>query len=376
MHISSNFDSGNIAVLEATDPQNIRLDIKKDNQSDFYQWFHFRVSNVRDTALHMRIENAAGAAYAGGWNGYQACFSYDRENWMRTETDYKDGVLHIHHTPEADTVYFAYFAPYSMEYHHDLIAQVATSPLAQVHVLGHTLDGQDMDLVEISDGGDARLNLWLTARQHPGETMAEWWMEGFLERLLDENDPVSRSLLSKARFFAIPNMNPDGSRRGHLRTNAAGANLNREWDKASMAHSPEVKLVLNEMDKRGVDFHFDIHGDEDLPYNFIAGFEGIPNITDHQLNLLERFKATYATISPDFQVEEGYPPSKPGEADLSMCTNQVANRFGCLAMTLEMPFKDNANLPDETAGWSPERSHNLGRAALDVIHALIDDLRP
>ncbi|MCK5575859.1 MAG: carboxypeptidase family protein, partial [Sphingomonadales bacterium] len=223
---------------------------------------------------------------------------------------------------------------------------------------------------------DARLNLWLTARQHPGETMAEWWMEGFLERLLDENDPVSRSLLSKARFFAIPNMNPDGSRRGHLRTNAAGANLNREWDKASMAHSPEVKLVLNEMDKRGVDFHFDIHGDEDLPYNFIAGFEGIPNITDHQLSLLERFKATYATISPDFQVEEGYPPSKPGEADLSMCTNQVANRFGCLAMTLEMPFKDNANLPDETAGWSPERSHNLGRAALDVIHALIDDLRP
>lgn len=35
-------------------------------------------------------------------------------------------------------------------------------------------------------------------------------------------------------------MNPDGSWRGHLRTNAAGANLNREWAKPSLETSPEV----------------------------------------------------------------------------------------------------------------------------------------
>ena len=27
-------------------------------------------------------------------------------------------------------------------------------------------------------------------------------------------------------------------------------------------------------------------------------------------------------------------------------------RFGCLAYTLEMPFKDNANLPDDDFGWN------------------------
>ena len=36
-----------------------------------------------------------------------------------------------------------------------------------------------------------------------------------------------------------------------------------------------------------------------------------------------------------------------------MSTNQLAERFGCVAMTLEMPFKDNDDLPDAEFGWSP-----------------------
>ena len=32
------------------------------------------------------------------------------------------------------------------------------------------------------------------ARQHPGETMAEWFVEGLLERLLDNADPVARKV--------------------------------------------------------------------------------------------------------------------------------------------------------------------------------------
>ncbi len=38
----------------------------------------------------------------------------------------------------------------------------------------------------------------------------------------------------------MPNVNPDGSIRGHLRTNATGANLNREWQDPTLERSPEV----------------------------------------------------------------------------------------------------------------------------------------
>ena len=73
-------------------------------------------------------------------------------------------------------------------------------------------------------------------------------------------------------------MNPDGSRRGHLRTNAAGVNLNREWHAPSAEKSPEVLAVRNAMDETGVDFAMDVHGDEAIPANFLAGFEGIPSL--------------------------------------------------------------------------------------------------
>ena len=62
-------------------------------------------------------------------------------------------------------------------------------------------------------------------------------------------------------------MNPDGSVRGHLRTNAVGSNLNREWAAPSAEFSPEVLCVRNEMEKQGVDYCLDVHGDEGHPYN-------------------------------------------------------------------------------------------------------------
>ena len=58
-------------------------------------------------------------------------------------------------------------------------------------------------------------------------------------------------------------------RAGYLRTNAAGANLNREWQTPKEDFSPEVFYVLKEMHARGLDFCLDVHGDEALPFNFI-----------------------------------------------------------------------------------------------------------
>lgn len=59
--------------------------------------------------------------------------------------------------------------------------------------------------------------------------------------LTDPHNAFASRALKHATFFVVPNINPDGSIRGHLRTNAVGANLNREWANPSMEHSPEVR---------------------------------------------------------------------------------------------------------------------------------------
>lgn len=40
---------------------------------------------------------------------------------------------------------------------------------------------------------------------------------------------LPRLTLQLCTFRIVPHMNPDGAVMGHLRTNAVGANLNREW---------------------------------------------------------------------------------------------------------------------------------------------------
>jgi murein tripeptide amidase MpaA len=372
LSITSPFDGGNIRTV-AIEGNRADLEIVKDHQSDFYQWFYFRLTGGAGQPVELRITNCAGAAYPLGWQNYRACMSLDREEWERVETSYEGGILTVRVTPPSNSVWFAYFAPYTMERHHDLVSSVAGHPLVEHRSLGQTLDGQEMDYFRIGDGP---LQIWLYARQHPGETMAEWWMEGALERLLDESDPVARRLLGKATFHIVPNMNPDGSRRGHLRTNAVGTNLNREWHDPTPERSPEVLFVRNEMDRTGVDFAMDVHGDEAIPANFLAGFEGIPSWNEGRQKLFDRFTEELVRFSPDFQTRRGYEVAKPGEANMAMSTSQLAERYGAVSMTLEMPFKDNEDLPDPRRGWSPERSALLARACLDSLHAIIDELTP
>lgn len=375
MKITSNFDSGNIEVIQAERPDNIRLAIRQDAHSDFYQWFHFKLYSAADIEHVMVIENASGSAYPDGWKDYQPVASYDRETWFRVPASYDGKALTIRHTPEQETVYYAYFQPYSWERHQDLVQWAQQSGWCQQVYLGSTLDGRDMTMLVIGEPAEHKASIWITARQHPGETMAEWLIEGLLQRLLDDEDGVARQLLSKAVFYVVPNMNPDGSVRGHLRTNAKGVNLNREWAAPSMENSPEVYLVREQMVASGVDLYLDVHGDENLPYNFVAGSEGIPSYNARIARLETEFKNALLRVSPEFQTTFGYPTDAPGTANLTVASSNIAEAFQCLAYTLEMPFKDNADLPDADYGWSAKRSQQLGSDCLIAIHAVLDTLR-
>ena len=375
IHISTAFDSGNIEVVSAENTADIQVKIRKDTNSDFLQWFHFKLTGVREQELAIRILNASETSYSDGWKDYRVCVSYDRHHWFRTDTSYENGELKINMFSEHDSVYFAYFTPYSYEAHQDLIGACQTSGLAEHEVLGTTLQGRDLDLLTVGEQMFDEYKVWVIARQHPGESMAEWFMEGFLARLLDPDDPVSRKLVEKAVFYIVPNMNPDGSVLGNLRTNAAGANLNREWANPSLENSPEVFHVLNKMDEIGVDLLLDVHGDEEIPFNFISANEGIPSYTPEMNALEEEFKNFWASIWPDFQIEHGYEKDEAGKADLRICSNQIAERFGAVALTIEMPFKDNDDLPDPAYGWSAERSEKLGSSSLEPILHLLPKLK-
>ena len=369
--ISSQFDAGAIEVVNATSANAIDLNIRKDSHADIIQWFYFRLQGAQGEACSIRLLNAGNAAYTAGWEGYQAMASYDRVNWFRVPTSFDGQVLTIEHTPGMDSVYYAYFEPYSWERHLELLDRAQMAENVRMLDLGSTVDGRDLNMLVIGEPAEGKKKVWVIARQHPGETMAEWFVEGMLDALLDPAHPFGRQLLKESVFYVVPNMNPDGSVRGNLRTNAAGANLNREWLKPSMERSPEVFLVLQKMHETGVDLCLDVHGDEGLPYVFVAGSESLPNFSKEQGEAQDRFIADFKIASPDFQDVHGYGESPYSEETLTMGSPHITHAFGCLSLTLELPFKDNANDPDEQVGWDGARSARLGAAVLQPVLSAI-----
>ncbi len=374
MKIFSNFDAGSINILRAESRDDIQLALKPDNQSEFAQWFYFRLESEANTEHNFRIVDLKKSAYPEGWDGYDVVASYDREEWFRIPATFDGDTLSFSVLPEYDSIYFAYFTPYSYERHLDLLHQAQMHPNTKLETLGQTLDNRDISLLTIGEPSEEKKNIWITARQHPGETMAEWFVEGLLQRLLDNTDTVARSLLDKAVFYIVPNMNPDGSVRGHLRTNAIGVNLNREWQTPSVDKSPEVFYVRERMLATGVDLFLDVHGDEAIPYNFVAGSEGVPSYDAKMAELESLFKRALTFITPEFQDEFGYEKNAPGTANLTVGSKWVAEQFKCLSYTIEMPFKDHNFHPDELYGWSPERSVAFGQDVIAAIPAVVEKL--
>ena len=141
--------------------------------------------------------------------------------------------------------------------------------------------------------------------------------------------------------------------------------------------------MLRAMDATGVDLFVDVHGDETLPFTFISGTEGVSAWGPRLRSLHGAFVGALARTNPDVQAQFGYEADAPGAANLSKANNGVCNRFGCLAMTLEMPFKDCRSNPDPEltvsesggAGFNGERAKAVGVALLDAAAYVAPQLR-
>ena len=402
--ISDSFDGGNIKFIRQrpneNDPDNvidIVVHIKPDNYTELekighMQYFAFRVaiSGLEGCQkINYIIENAEAVSYPEAWSGTTVCYSSnveDPDSWLRNQdTFYMDGKLSWEHEHSKNgSIYFSYFPPFSYSRHLNLVSKCAE--YANAITLGKTLDGREIDCITVGEGD---LTCWIIHRQHPGETMAEHYAEGLLTRLLGldtqgkVDEQVTR-ILKLYNFYIVPCMCLDGAVRGHLRTNGAGANLNREWatkrfyEAPTLERSPEVYHVLKKMDEVGVDMFLDVHGDEELPYNFTNGANFVPKWGKRMESLHGAFTAAYMRENSDMQQKIGYPPPDSASEVLeymNVATNQVANRFDCLGITLEMPFKDCLSNSDPERGWTPARSRKLGASVLGSLEYIHPYLR-
>lgn len=374
VRVDTELEGGKIEVLDASDPQAIRLAIPPDaGNPRFRQWFCFALRGVRGVACDVALVNAADCTWATAFQGYDVCASYDGLSWFRVPARLEDGALRFALRPTRASVRFAYFAPYTTDRVASLVNRARRSRRGEVGILGFTPLGAPFPMLRFGRLDDAGPSVFVIAQQHPGEHMAGWFVEGLVDRLL-HGDRAARAVMATATVSIVACMNPDGVALGNHRTNASGLDLNRQWLEPD-ERAPEVAMVREAMRRRGVDLFLDVHGDEDIPHVFAQGTDGIPGRTERHAQLEARFFEAMLASTPDFQTEHGYGIDAPGEANLALAGNWVGQELDCLSLTLEMPFKDHAERPEPRHAWSPERSKALGSAFVDALARCLPILR-
>lgn len=92
------------------------------------------------------------------------------------------------------------------------------------------------------DGDSGKPAVAIIARQHPGEVVGSWAVQGLLRFLLGPT-PAARKLREQYLFHVVPMVNVDGVVHGNSRCNLAGVDPNRVWADPNPIIHPEVCAI-------------------------------------------------------------------------------------------------------------------------------------
>ncbi len=233
----ADFESGNINTVTTTDSINYTVTTKQDIGG---RWFYFRICGVKNRFVSVRVSTS---------DVKRAVYSYDDINYDRFTTSESPQTNVFQKTYTQDTVYVAYYIPYTFSHLQQKIGEWLFSPYVKLDTLGFTLRNlplQEITLTDSSVPDSGKLHVWIHARTHPGETPTSFHFDGVMEKLLSDN-PVIQYYREKIVFHLIPFTNPDGVFYGRSRTNYDGVDVESDWDNSPSATCKEVQILKARM---------------------------------------------------------------------------------------------------------------------------------
>jgi hypothetical protein len=112
----------------------------------------------------------------------------------------------------------------------------------------------------------------MSARVHPGETVASFVLQGVVEYLVGRQGAALRN---RYVFKIVPMLNPDGVIHGNYRCNLSGKDLNRCWKQPHSITESEIyhfKALIKDLSKKYKIVAFcDFHGHSKKKDSFVYG---------------------------------------------------------------------------------------------------------
>lgn len=320
--ISSMFDSGNLYKVNRVSENSYDLFVSSDGkpyvEEILYRgWFYFSITGIRpSTTVTFTIRNMKNQSklYTAGLRPVFKTVSGDGgkvvTSWRRIPSkpsftyNEDDDIFTLKWTfsfskSVDDITYFAYSYPYSFseitQKLDEMQSKMANRKNTYFHreVLTYSREGRKQEMVTVSsyDGVNEdeerdeyieglfpehngnpkgrplkyynKKVIFISSRVHTGEVGASHMLNGFLDLLMDQKNPQSRSLLKNFVFKIVPALNPDGLYRGYYRVDTQGLNLNRYYlDPCPELHPTlySVKNIINQIsDSDNLHMYVDFH---------------------------------------------------------------------------------------------------------------------
>jgi hypothetical protein len=214
------------------------------------RWFYFRMTGAKNKYVYFDFKHT---------DPLRAVYSYDNYNFKRFEAN-EAGLRKINKLFDSDTVYIAYFIPYTNSFLQSRIDKWKQHKDVSVNTFGYSFHSQPMQLLTVTDKNvtdENKYKIWIHARTHTSETPGSWHLDGLIEALLADNADAE-TYRKHFVFYIVPFANPDGVIEGLSRSNSTGVNQEINWDRDELQTTIEVENLKQKMKELASDRAFDL----------------------------------------------------------------------------------------------------------------------
>ena len=147
------------------------------------RWFYFKMERVKDKQITLNFHNT---------DPKRPYYSYDGENFTRFSPEEAPEYGKITKRFEHDTVYIAYFPPYTVSYLNSRIDQWSRRGCVKVESIGKSEHGRQMPLLTVTEPNpdlpdNKKHVVYIHGRIHTSETPASWHLDKLIDLITGDS---------------------------------------------------------------------------------------------------------------------------------------------------------------------------------------------
>lgn len=216
------------------------------------RWFYFRMIGVKNKQLYLNFFRT---------DPVRPMFSFDGKHFERLDAHecliepQREGQRSRRQLSlrfSRDTVYLAYFVPYTLSYLQQRISEwQATGNVIALETIGYSHLGRPMQMLTITDpsvSDSLKKRIYIHGRTHTSETPSSWHLDGMIDAIT-ANTPEGAAYRRQMVFYILPFTNPDGVVEGLSRSGAHGVNLEVNYNRSDLLTVEEVRSIKKTLER-------------------------------------------------------------------------------------------------------------------------------